>query len=391
MKPLEGVTVIELSTMITASFAAMMLAEQGARVIKIEPVEMGDPMRYFGDSKGGVSGLFANCNRGKESIRLNLKDEAAQDIVKQLAKKADVLLCNFRPGVMDKLNLGSDVLRVSNSKLIYAAISGFGTVGPLANQPAYDPVVQAHIGVTENQGGDQAEFVRNLMCDKITAYTACQAVTAALFIREKTGEGQHIDISMLDAGLFYMFPDGFMSATLLDDDVIKGIHLRDMYKPVETLDGQITVAAATQKQIFGIVQALGRMDLLTEEGIPKLLTILETEDEFANMTAAFFAALSTEEALSRLQAADVPCASCLGLEAAIAQPQVVANNSIEVVEHETLGQMRAVRSPARFHGEQLSFSSPCPLHGEHTEAILSELGVSAEEITTLRETDAIGA
>jgi len=169
MKPLEDIKVIEFSTMITASLASMMMGDQGARVIKIEPIEMGDPMRYVGTSKGGISALFANCNRGKESIRLNLKDEKGQALVHQLVRDADVVVHNFRPGVMDNLNLGSEKLRAMNPGLVYVAISGFGIEGPLANAPAYDPIIQAHAGMTASQGTQTPAFVRNLMCDKITA------------------------------------------------------------------------------------------------------------------------------------------------------------------------------------------------------------------------------
>ena len=144
MKPLEGITVLEFSTMITASFAAMMMAEQGAKVIKVEPMNVGDPMRYIGANKGGISSLFANCNRGKQSIRVNLKEAAGQALIREMVPEVDVFIHNFRPGVMDKLNLGSEALRELNPRLIYAAISGFGKEVPLGKAPAYDPIIQAH-------------------------------------------------------------------------------------------------------------------------------------------------------------------------------------------------------------------------------------------------------
>jgi crotonobetainyl-CoA:carnitine CoA-transferase CaiB-like acyl-CoA transferase len=196
-RPLEGIRVVELSTMITASFAAMMMAEQGATVVKVEPVDVGDPMRYLGTSKNGISGLFVSCNRGKASIRVNLKDAKGQEIVQRLMERADVVLHNFRPGVMESLELGSEAMRARNPRLVYIAITGFGTKGPLRDAPAYDPIVQARAGFAAVQGTTEPVFVRNLVCDKITAYTACQAATAALLVRARTGRGQHIDISML--------------------------------------------------------------------------------------------------------------------------------------------------------------------------------------------------
>ena len=219
MKPLEGITILEFSTMITAALSSMMLAEQGARVIKVEPHDAGDPMRFIGARKGDISSLFAGCNRGKESIAINLKSEAGQALIHQMIPQVDVVIHNFRPGTMETLHLGSDALRALNPRLIYMAISGFGTEGPLRRAPAYDPIIQAHSGMTASQGSDEApSFMRSLLCDKITAYTACQAVTSALFARERSGEGQLIDLSMLDASLFFMCPDGFQNDALLDED-----------------------------------------------------------------------------------------------------------------------------------------------------------------------------
>src|SRR5262245_24420089 len=170
-KPLEGVLIVELSTMITASMAAMMLAEQGSRVIKLGRIETGDRRRYLGTSKAGMSGWFASCNRGKESVRINLKDASGRALARRLALRADILIHNFRPGVMEGLELGSETLRAANRRLIYIAITGFGTAGPLKDAPAYDPIVQAHAGFAGVQGTDAPAFVRNLVCDKITAYT----------------------------------------------------------------------------------------------------------------------------------------------------------------------------------------------------------------------------
>ena len=183
--------------MITASLASMMMAEQGARVIKVEPMEMGDPMRYIGARKADISALFANCNRGKESLRIDLKSSDGVETIKSMIPLVDVVIHNFRPGVMDKLGLGSEALRTINPKLIYTAISGFGTKGPLSSAPAYDPMIQAHAGVAAAQGkGNQPAFMRTLLCDKITGYTACQAVTSALFMRERTGAVSYTHLTL---------------------------------------------------------------------------------------------------------------------------------------------------------------------------------------------------
>ncbi len=386
MKPLEGVKVIEFSTMITASFAAMMLAEQGAEVIKVEPIELGDPMRFLGSSKGGISALFANCNRGKRSVRLDIKEEAGKDVVKQLIKDTDVLLCNFRPGVMDGLGLGSDVLRSINPRLIYAAVSGFGTEGPERDTPAYDPVIQAQAGfaAVQAQGRDEPDFVRNLTCDKVTAYTACQSVTAALFQRERTGKGQHIDLSMMDAGLYFLFPDGFMHQTLLDDDVEHAVPLSQIiYDLTVTKDGGITMSAATEAQRVGMLSAVDMLHLFADERFNSLEKLVENIDEFRALVAEAFASFETEEILARLKANDVPAAKCLSYEEVLAHPQYAANDSLEVDAHPIMGSMRRVKPPARFEGNRLPAAARSPAHGEHTREVLIELGHTEAEVDAL--------
>ena len=180
--PLAGLKVVELSAMITCSFAAMMLRSQGADVVKVEPPGMGDAMRHVGTRKNGISTLFSNCNRGKRSLAIDLKTDAGNEALMALTRDADILLHNYRPGVMDKLGLGSDTLRAHNPRLIYLGVSGFGTVGPMADKPAYDHVIQGLTSMTDLQGEEDGEFayMRTLICDKVTAYTVAQAATAAL-------------------------------------------------------------------------------------------------------------------------------------------------------------------------------------------------------------------
>jgi len=391
MKPLEGVTVVELSTMITASLAAMMAAEQGARVIKVEPMDQGDPMRYIGTNKGGDSGLFANCNRGKEALRLDLKAAEGSRVVARLAETADVLISNYRPGVLDRYGLGSEALRQANPRLIYVAITGFGREGPMSGAPAYDPVVQAQAGVAAVQGTEHPAFIRNLVCDKITAYTACQALTAALYQRERTGEGQHIDLSMMDASLFFVFPDGFMNHTLLDDDVAHQPLLADLlYELTETQDGGITLSAGTAKQREGVLKALDRLDLLTDERFATLEALLANLDAYRAELREAFLTWTSEAILERLRANDVPCAKCLTRDEALAHPQIQANNSVDTVVHPRMGTLRRVRSPARFGGRQLDPAGHSPGHGEHSEAVLASLGYSAGEIAALMDGGVVG-
>lgn len=388
MKPLDGVRVLEFSTMITASFAAMMLAEQGAQVIKVEPLELGDPMRYLGSMKGGFSALFANCNRGKQSLRLDIKSEAGREIIEDLATDTDVVLCNYRPGVMDGLGLGPDQLCARNPRLIYAAVSGFGTEGPHRDAPAYDPIIQAQAGfaAVQGQGQDGPQFMRSLMCDKVTAYTACQAVTTALYVREKTGRGEKIDLSMMDAGLYFLFPDGFMHRTLLDDDVDHSPPLSELlYDLSPTKDGGVTLSAATPAQQVGLLTAIERLDLFGDERFDSLEKIMANLDEFREELARGMASFETDDLLSRLHQNDVPAARPLDYDEVLAHPQYQANDSIDVTSHPLLGSMHRVKPPARFGGARLQPSADSPDHGQHTAQVLAANGYTDDQIAALVE------
>ena len=381
MKPLEGITILEFSTMITASFAAMQMCEQGARVIKVEPLAEGDPLRYIGATKGGISSLFANCNRGKEAIRVDIKSEPGQELIRELVPNVDVVIHNFRPGVMDKLGLGSAALRALNPRLIYTAISGFGSTGPKRDAPAYDPVIQAQSGITATQGIEGPAFFRTLICDKITAYTACQAVTAALFARERTGEGQHIDLSMLDAGLFFIFPDGFQNHTLLDDDVAPQPLLIDiLYDLTITKDGAVTISAGTADQQMRSLIAMGMEHLLVDERFNSMEKLVANIDLFKSLVAAEYVKYTTDEVIAKMQEADVPCSRCLDKDEVLAQEQLAANGSVEVIDHPLMGAMRIVKAPPRFAGVPLEPGAPSPDHGQHTRSVLESFALDGKRI-----------
>ena len=387
MKPLEGITILEFSTMITAALASMMLAEQGARVIKVEPLEMGDPMRYIGARKGDISSLFAGCNRGKESLAIDLKSQAGQAVIRDMIPEVDVVIHNFRPGTMETMNLGSEDLMSLNPRLIYTAISGFGTEGPLRRAPAYDPIIQAHSGMAATQGSDESPtFIRSLLCDKITAYTASQAVTSGLFARERSGEGQLIDLSMLDAGLFFMFPDGFQNHALLDEDAIPGGLLIDiLYDLTLTKDGGITVAAANQEMQGRMLSAIGLLHLLEDERFNSMKKLLENLMVFRELIADKCLQYTSDELLALLRAAEVPCAKCLSRDEVLSQEQLQANDSIETVDHPHLGKLRIVKAPPRFGGERLEPARPVPAHGEHSETVMASFDISDARIEALKQ------
>jgi crotonobetainyl-CoA:carnitine CoA-transferase CaiB-like acyl-CoA transferase len=373
--------------MITAALASMMLAEQGARVIKVEPVEMGDPMRYIGARKGDISSLFAGCNRGKESLAIDLKSPSGQAVIRDMIPEVDVVIHNFRPGTMETMNLGSEDLMSLNPRLIYAAISGFGTEGPLRRAPAYDPIIQAHSGMAATQGSDESPtFIRSLLCDKITAYTASQAVTSGLFARERSGKGQLIDLSMLDAGLFFMFPDGFQNHALLDEDAISGGLLIDiLYDLTLTKDGGITVAAANQEMQGRMLSAIGLLHLLDDERFNSMKKLIENLLVFRELIADKCLQYTSDELLALLRGAEVPCAKCLSRDEVLSQEQLQANDSIETVDHPHLGKLRIVKAPPRFGGKRLEPARPVPAHGEHSETVMTSFNISGARIEALKQ------
>ena len=383
--PMAGIRVVELSTMVTASFAALMLADQGASVIKIEPPDSGDPMRYLGTSKGGISALFANCNRGKQSIAIDIRQPAGRDVVAELVVQADVLVCNFRPGVMARLGLSAELLRNANPKLIHASISGFGEEGEHAHTPAYDHIMQAWTGYAGVQATTRGpEFMRTLVCDKISAYTVCQGITAALFRRERTGEGARIDVSMRDASLFFLWPDGMMDHTLLDTDVVPGATIASTYNPIPVRDGFIIIATSGARHWPGLLRALGLAGLLTD---PRFATPAARAEHGAQISALLFgrlAELTMAEAVQRLTEEDVPVAPCRSIAAAVADAEHDPFGPMATRQHRRMGALRVLGAPARFDGERLLNDMPCPALGEHTELVLASLGRSAAQILALR-------
>lgn len=379
-QPLAGIRVVEFSTMITASLATMMFAQQGADVIKVEPPGIGDPMRWLGSQKAGISGLFHNCNQAKRSITLDLKSAADVATARQLCLQADVVIHNYRPGVMDRLGLGSAALRDEKPELVYCAITGFGHEGPLASRPAYDHVMQAMAGFMTLQGHPSGfAYVKTLICDKVTAYTAAQAITAALFARERSGNGQHIDLSMLESCIAFLWPDGGMHLTLHGDDVAHGAPFADYYQlPLRSTDGAIAYAAMTDTHWDAVFDLVGRPDLKTEERYKGLANRSIHMAELASIIAGEKPNLTSAEMVAALASRDVPAAACLSLEDLPADQQALAMGIFEQCDHPLLGPVQHVTPPARFGGQKLAPCGPSPALGQHGEAILAELAARTQ-------------
>jgi crotonobetainyl-CoA:carnitine CoA-transferase CaiB-like acyl-CoA transferase len=385
LQPLAGIKIIELSNMITCSLAAMTMSAQGADVIKVEPPGMGDKMRPLGTQKNGVSGFFHNCNRGKRSLAIDLKSQAGVDAVKELASEADILIHNYRPGVMDRLGLGSDDLRNENPKLIYIAISGFGTSGPMADLPAFDHVIQGIVGFTDLQSSEEDSFdhIKTFICDKVTAYTACQAATAALLARTNTGCGQHIDISMLHACLSFMWPDGMMHRTLKDDDRFEMSPGSDYFQTINYSDGGIAVAPLTDSHWEALLPMLGYPELIGTPIYGSVAARMSNMKEVLKVLQFPKEDIGVNKALEILMAADVPCSPCVKRDDLETVEQIKAIGALETYITPAMGELTAPTPPVLFEGKLSSQAEPSPLLGEHSKEILQELGWADARIDEL--------
>jgi crotonobetainyl-CoA:carnitine CoA-transferase CaiB-like acyl-CoA transferase len=375
-QPLAGLEVIELSNMITCSLAAQTMAAQGANIIKVEPPVGGDQMRPLGTQKSGVSGFFHNCNRGKQSLAIDLKSEAGVDAVKKLAARADILLHNYRPGVMDRIGLGSDMLRKINSGLVYVAVSGFGTKGPMADFPAFDHVIQGLAGFTDLQAPEDNsfDFIRTFICDKVTAYTVAQAATAALVARATTGEGQHIDISMLHACIAFMWPDGMMHRTLKDDDRFTMSPGSEYFQTINYSDGAVAVAPLRDHHWEALLPMLGYPELLDTAPYNSVPARMTNMKEVTQVLKNPRHDIGVEAAMEVLVAADVPCAPCVKRDNLEASEQIAAIGALETYITEAMGKLTVPTPPVQFEGAAASQAEPSPLLGQHSRSILAELG-----------------
>jgi crotonobetainyl-CoA:carnitine CoA-transferase CaiB-like acyl-CoA transferase len=390
--PLDGYRIIDVTQMISGPVATMILGDQGADVIKVEPPGRGDLTRVLGGGARRMSPIFATSNRNKRGLVLDLKSEQGIEVLKRLVATADVFVQNFRPGAVERMGIGYDVLRAVKPDLIYVSISGFGETGPYSQKRVYDPVIQALSGLADIQGGSSGRprMLRLIVPDKVTALTAAQAMTSALLARERGSGGQHVRLAMLDAVISFLWPEGMARHTFVGPDVgiSRPTEVRDLV--FETKDGYITAGAVSDVEWHGLANALDHPEWLEDERFKTPAGRVKHADVRLEMTADVLATRSSEEWLEVLDRHEVPCAPIMRRDDLAENAQVVANDLIVESEHPLTGRMRQTRPPIRFDKTPAEIRRPAPGLGEHNEELLAELGFDDAAIGELREAGVLG-
>jgi len=392
--PLNGVRVLDLTGVVSGPFATMFLADQGADVLKIEPIS-GDITRRSRatiDKKGEFSALFISSNRGKRSLAIDIKSAAGREVLAKLVANADVLVQNFRPGTMERLGLGPDELRARHPRLIYVSISGVGETGPYVKKRVYDPIIQGLSGFADIQSQpvtNRPQMIRTIVCDKTTAVMTAQAVAAALYAREKTGQGDHIRLAMLDVMISYLWPEGMMQYTVVGAEATAADPNDRPDLVFKTSDGYITAGTISDSEWQGFCRATGDPELANDArfATPGARSVHATAR--INKMQDYIGQRTTAEWLERLDAADVPCAPILRRSEIIHNEQVIARGLITELEQPGVGKVRQPKPAARFERNQAAIGGPAPRIGEHTREVLAELGYDKAAIDRMIEEKAV--
>ncbi len=392
MRMLEGIRVLDLTNVLSGPFASLHLALLGAEVIKIENPKDGDLARKLGivpDYNKKLMGTsFLAQNSNKKSVTLNTKSAEGKEIFKKLVKDADVVIENFRPGVMDRLGLGYKVLAELNPKLVYCAISGFGQTGPDSMKPAYDQIIQGLSGEMAVNGDERLNPLRTgfPVCDTVGGMNAAFAVMAALFHRERTGEGQFIDIALLDSIMPLM---GWVAANLLIGGKQPVVMGNDNFTAApsgtfRTQDGFINIAANKQEQWEAVCDVLGVSELKADPRFQERDTRKKNRKALTPLLEAKLATKSTAEWVVALNAADVPSGAILTLDEALRQPQVQHRDVLKTVLLEGFGDIEVFGLTALFEKTPGAVEAPPPTLGEHNREMYSALGLSEADQAALR-------
>ena len=387
---LSGIRVIDLSAVISGPFGTSILADQGADVIMVEQARSPELIRGAGPLAAeaeGVSALFAAQNRNKRSIALDLKSETGKELLKELVRRSDVVVQNFRPGALDRLGLGWEVLSALNDQLIMCSISGFGTDGPYSHRPCFDPIIQSVAGYPMVQAGRKGvpRLMATAVCDKLTSLNVAQLVCAALVARANGAGGQHIELAMLDASIHFLWPEAMWNHTYLEHDTDMP-DVSDIYELYQTRDGWAMVySVATDDHWRRMCAAFGRDDLAGDPRFADLQGRVRHGDDVNEAIQAESLKMTTAELVALMDEADVPVAPVNTRQSMIDDPQVRHRGIVVETVHPTAGRIRQARPPGFFSKTPSCLRRHAPLFGEHSDEVLVEmLDKSPAEIAALR-------
>jgi crotonobetainyl-CoA:carnitine CoA-transferase CaiB-like acyl-CoA transferase len=394
--PLSGVRVLDLTGVVSGPFATMFLADQGADVLKIEPID-GDITRRSRAPIGKTnefSALFISSNRGKRSLAVDIKHETGREILTRLAGQADVLVQNFRPGTVERLGLGPDELRARHPRLIYVSISGVGDSGPYVKKRVYDPIIQGLSGFCDIQSQavtNRPQMIRTIVCDKTTAVFTAQAVSSALYAREKTGQGDHIQVAMLDTMIAYLWPEGMMQYTVVGAEATAADPNDRPDLVFRTSDGYLTCGTISDSEWKGFCKASGDPELAKDARFATPSARSVNAAARIHKMQEYILQHTTAEWLARLDAADVPCAPILRRGEIIHNEQVVARGIIAEFEQPGVGWVRQPKPAARFSVNEATIGGPAPRVGQHSREVLRDLGYSEAAIEQMIKDRAVRA
>lgn len=391
--PLSGIRVIDLSSMMSGPWATDILGDQGADVIKVEVPGHGDHVRSLPNRSGDMSAMFVNVNRSKRSLTLNLKSPEGVEVLKQLVRTADAVVQNFRPGVAERLGVGYEDLSAVSPRLVYLSMSGFSERGPDAQQRVYDPLIQALTGLTTIQAGSDSarpRLVRTILPDKLSAIVASQALTAALFARERTGRGQHVRLSMMESVLAFLWASDMGAYTFADQPVPleqDGSFIDLIY---ETADGYMTIATNSNAEWQALCRAVGHPEWIEDQRFATPTGRSQYINDRLALVQSVLGAKTTAQWLELMTEFDVPAAPTLTRAQVIEHPQVLATGIVVEHEHPVAGRLRQARVPARFSDTVPDAPRGAPRLGEHNAEILAEIGYDGPARAALAERGVIG-
>ena len=382
--PYKGVRVLELTSTVSGPFAGMMLADQGADVIKIEPPGIGDLARFMGTIKDGMGAMFSTLNRNKKCICLDFKNEEDLEVLKKLVSTADVLIENYRPGIVKKLGIDYESLSKINPDLIYCSISGYGQSGPYKEKKVYDPLIQGTVGIPLAQNNQSPELIRTIIYDKVTGLTSAQAISAALYQKAIGEGGQYLPISMMESALYYNWPDLMMNYTFDEGGVNIG-ELADLFEVYETNDGGVVLIIIANDEVFTKFCTVFDLSLHLDEKYNNLVSRIINKEELTVEINKVTRSLSSKELEDKMDREGISASICNELNEVYKDPQVVEQGSITEIDHPELGIMRMPKPPANLKGQDSFPRSLAPILGYDNREVLSSINIDDDTIQRMED------